>query len=122
MKKQTLILALLTASNLAYSGINVNYQKSDVDNAIMEQRDGMRNEQAINDAESRSEWVGVGQTYTSNNTRMTQRGARNSEMYLNKARVSGKTLVHQSTDIKKLQTRQQGGSGNKMAVNKLIVD
>lgn len=122
MKKQTLILTLLAVSNLAYSAVNVNYQKVVSKTAVLEQRDGTKNQQAINDASSKSEWVGVGQTYKSDKTTMIQKNTKNSELYLNKAKVGGKTFVYQSADINKLQTKQQGGSNNKMAVNKLDMD
>lgn len=122
MKKQTLILTLLAVSNLAYSAVNVNYQKTVSKTAELEQREGTKNQQAINDASSKSEWVGIGQTYKSDKTTMIQKNAKDSEMYLNKAKVAGKTFVYQSADIKKLQTKQQGGSNNKLAVNKLDMD
>lgn len=122
MKKQTLILTLLAVSNLAHSAVNVNYQKVVSQTTVLEQREGTKNQQAINDASSKSEWVGISQTYKSDKTTMTQKNAKDSEMYLNKAKVGGKTLVYQSADIKKLQTKQQGGSNNKMAVNKLDMD
>lgn len=122
MKKQMIIATVIAISNVAYAGVNVNYQKAVIKTATLEQRDGTKNQQAINDASSKSEWVGVGQTYKSDKTTMTQKNAKDSELYLNKAKVGGKTFVYQSADIKKLQTKQQGGSNNKMAVNKLDMD
>lgn len=122
MKKQLCIATLIAMASVAHSGVNINYQTADIDDSNMVQREGNGNHQAINDATSKSEWNGIGQRYSSNKTTMTQRNTRNSHLYINTATVRGKTGVYQSADIKKLQTRQQGGSNNRMAVNKLNIE
>lgn len=122
MKQHLLIVALaVLMSNTAFAGINYTQQTANIERLTMTQQGGKNNTQIVNDAKSESEWVGVKQNVTSDRADINQKDTRNSNIYLNKAEISGKTLAFQNVDIKRVNIKQQNGSGNRVTLNRVDV-
>lgn len=122
MKQHLLIVALaVLMSNTTFAGINYTEQTANIERLTMTQQGGNNNTQIINDAKSESEWVGVKQKVTSDRADINQKDTKNSNIYLNKAEISGKTVAFQNVDIKKVNIKQQNGNGNKVALNRVDV-